>query len=95
MMVCFALAEDVEDGVAVQRDEPADLQLVGGDALLGQLLARFADDAVGRAPADQGDVGVGRAFEHRRRHRSFDALPPCACASPSWRGAWRGWCTRR
>ena len=27
------VAEDVDDGVAVERDEPADGQLVGGDAL--------------------------------------------------------------
>jgi hypothetical protein len=38
----------------------------------GQHLARLADDAVGRAPADERDVRVGRPVEHRRRHRGLD-----------------------
>ncbi len=38
----LGLLEDVDDGVAVQRDEPADLELVGGDALLGEEFAGLA-----------------------------------------------------
>ncbi len=35
------VAEDVEDGVAVQRDEPADGEMVDGDALLAEEVRRL------------------------------------------------------
>ena len=37
--------QDGGNGVPMQGNEPADLQLVGSDSLLGQLLTRFLDDA--------------------------------------------------
>ena len=54
MMVCFALAEEVEDGIAVQRNEPANLQVVGGDSLLGQLGAGFVEYALRSSPSRSG-----------------------------------------
>ena len=68
------VAEDVEDGVAVERDEPADGEMVDGDALLAEEVAGFVDDAVGGAPADEGDVGVGGAAELRRGDGGGDAV---------------------
>ena len=73
MMVWLAPRELVENRVAVQRHHPADLQLVGGDALFGEKLDRLVDDAFGRPPADQRDVGVARADELRRWDGGLDA----------------------
>src|ERR1700722_9285918 len=50
--------QQVDNGVAMQRNKPADLQLIGSDPLLGKKLAGFFDYALGRSPADQGYVGV-------------------------------------
>jgi len=39
--------QDFDDGIAVQGNEPANLQLIRRDALVEQELACFLDDAVG------------------------------------------------
>src|ERR1019366_9231602 len=49
----FGLAEDVDDGVAMQRNEPADGQVVDRDAGLAEQLAGLVYDTIGRAPADE------------------------------------------
>src|SRR6267142_4634594 len=50
--------QNVEDRVAVQRHKPADLKLIGRNALFGEDLASFFNHSFGRSPADQCDVGV-------------------------------------
>ena len=57
----LGVLEDVEDGVAMQRDEPADRRWLTVMPCVAQELAGLVDDAVGGAPADEGDVGVGGA----------------------------------
>ena len=56
----------------MQGNEPADLQLVGNNSLLGQQLARFLDDALGRSPADQ-VTSASAGLAAWRLHRSFNA----------------------
>ncbi len=73
MMVWRERFRMLDNRVAVQRNQPADLQLIGGDSLLGQQLARFLDDALGRSPADQGHVGIRRALQRGRLNRGFNA----------------------
>ena len=65
--------EDVENCVAVQRHEPANLELIGRNALLSKDLAGLLNHSLGRSPADQSDIGVARAPQHGRRHRGFNA----------------------
>ena len=60
MMVCREFFEDPHDGFAMQRHHPADLQLIGGDALFRQNLPGFLDDAVGGPPADQRHIRVAQ-----------------------------------
>ena len=82
--------EDVDNRIAMQRHQPADLELIGGDALLRQDFAGLLDDAVGGAPADQRDIGVRGPFS--TGGGTAASMPaPCACAFPSWRGALSGW----
>src|SRR5215831_6733256 len=65
--------ELLENRVAVQRDHPTDLQVVGDDALFGEQLNRLLDDAFGGSPADQGDFCIAWADHCRRRYRRLDA----------------------
>src|SRR6266566_3105086 len=44
--------QNVDNRLAVQRDEPADLKLIGRDPLLTEDLAGFLDHPFGRPPAD-------------------------------------------
>src|SRR5258708_24348771 len=53
--------QNFENRVAMQRHEPADLELVGRNALLGEDFAGLLDHAHGRSPADQRDIGIARA----------------------------------
>src|SRR5216684_7864129 len=53
--------ENVENGVAMQRNQPSDLKLVGGNALPVEDLAGLFDHAFGGSPADQGDVSIRQA----------------------------------
>src|SRR5260370_37256696 len=53
--------EDVDNRVAVERDEPADFELIGGNALLGEELAGLLDQSLGRFPPGQTDIVLTRA----------------------------------
>ena len=55
-------ADRVDDRLRVEGHDPANRELVGGDALVGQLLDGLPDHAFGRAPADQGDICILRAL---------------------------------
>src|SRR5579859_2778850 len=68
------VAQNVENSIAVQRNEPAYLQVIGRDALLAQQFAGLFDYALGRAPADQGDIGIGRPLQLGWWDRGRDAL---------------------
>src|ERR1043165_5984075 len=50
--------QNVHDGFPVQWHKPSDLKLVGRDASFVQHLYGFANDALGGAPTNQGDVRV-------------------------------------
>src|SRR5712691_1438380 len=65
--------EDVQNRVAVQRHEPADLELVGRNALLGEDLTGLLNHSLGRAPADQRDIGIARTPQLGRGNRDLDA----------------------
>src|SRR3984957_18370001 len=64
--------EDVENRIAVQWHEPANLEWTGQNALLRKNLAGFLDHSHSRTPADQGDIGISRAPQNRWRHRGFN-----------------------
>ena len=66
--------QQVEDRVPMQRDEPSYRQMIGGDTRLPQKLAGLVNHPVGRAPADQCDVRVGRTLELRRWDRGRNAI---------------------
>jgi len=44
--------ENVDNGVTVQRDQPANLQLIRRNTLFGENLTGFFDDSLGGSPAD-------------------------------------------
>ena len=73
-MMSFLLFDSCRrDRFAVQRHDPFDLQMIGGDAFfVCQLLHRLADDPFGRAPAHQ-------------RHLRVLGAPTASAASSSGR----------
>src|ERR1700687_2511413 len=60
--------QDFENGFAMQRHEPADLQLIGGDALLIEEFTSLLDHSFRRTPANQGHIGIAWARERGRRN---------------------------
>ena len=50
----------------MERHEVPDLEVIGADPLRGQVCYGLTNDAFGRAPANQGDIGVDRAKQLRR-----------------------------
>src|SRR5215472_10489263 len=56
----------------VQRYEPANLQLIGGDAFVIEDLAGLFDDAFRGAPANQRHVGIARALYRDRAVLQLD-----------------------
>src|SRR5580704_10489702 len=65
--------EGVQDCVAVQRNEPTDLELTRRNAVLGEDLASLLDHSIGRSPANQRDLGITWSPHYRRRNRSFNS----------------------
>src|SRR6266853_2065837 len=65
--------QNVENRFAMQRDEPADLQLIGRDSLFPEDLTGFLDHPFGRPPADQGNVSIAGTHQYRRRNGSLNA----------------------
>src|SRR5713101_5864771 len=65
--------QNVENRFAMQRNEPADLQLIGRDSLFPEDLTGFLDHTFGRPPADQGNVSIAGTHQYRRRNGSLDA----------------------
>src|SRR6476659_2544097 len=62
------LPKDPADLSGVEGNNPFYLKLIGHDAFFaGEFLDGFADHALGRTPADQGNRGVFRAEKFRRR----------------------------
>src|ERR1700687_595805 len=59
-----SIFEDLQNFIAVERPEPAYLELIGGNALLSEDFAGLLDSAFGGAPADQRDVRILRAPTH-------------------------------
>src|SRR5207248_1467556 len=66
--------ENVENRLAVQRYQPADLKLIGRNALLGEDFAGLFDYPHGRSPADQSDLGIARTRQRRRRNCGLNAV---------------------
>src|SRR5260370_13432249 len=60
--------QNVENRVAVEWYEPADLKLIGRNALLGEDLTGLLNHSLRRSPADQRDLGIARAPQHGWRH---------------------------
>lgn len=58
MDALFALRYDGTDRLAVERDKPLDLQVVGDDSFVGKLLDCLAYDALRRTPTNQCDLGI-------------------------------------
>src|SRR5262247_1635643 len=65
----LAFREHSDDRVGVERHEPLDLQVVGGNACASQLLRRFANDSFRRSPANYRHLSVARAIELGRRQQ--------------------------
>src|SRR5262245_18145533 len=59
----LARLQDVSHLGFVEWDQVPDLQVIRRDALFSQRRYGFTDDTLGRAPADQRHVGVGRSKE--------------------------------
>src|SRR6266481_10135462 len=64
--------EDVEDGLAMQWYQPADLELICRDSLLVKHFACFSDHAISRSPSDQGDFGVAKTEQMWRWNCSIN-----------------------
>jgi len=52
--------QNLKNGFTMQRHEPANLQLIGGDSFLIEDLAGFLDYTFRRTPADQRNIRVAR-----------------------------------
>src|SRR6266849_1310683 len=65
--------EDVENRLSVQWHEPADLELIGRNALLDKDLAGLLNHSFRGAPTNQGDVRITRAPQLRWRHCGFNS----------------------
>src|SRR6266516_3699276 len=65
--------EDVQNSFPVQRDEPPESGVNGGDTLFIQDCDSFANDAFCGTPADQGDICVWWADERGEFDGSLDA----------------------
>src|SRR5579859_7042412 len=61
--------EDLENRLAVQRHQPANLQLIRRNPLLVKNLASLFDHSLGRSPSDQRDIGVARSPQLRWGNR--------------------------
>src|SRR6266851_3053549 len=64
--------QNLQNRFAMQRHEPADLQLIGRDSFMIEDLAGFFDYARRRTPADQSHIGIARACQSWRRHCRLD-----------------------
>src|SRR5207244_10898631 len=53
--------QNVENRLAVQRHEPANLKLVGRNTLLAEDLASLLDHSLRGPPTDQRNIGITRA----------------------------------
>src|SRR5262249_29775802 len=68
-----SIFENVDDGVAVYRHQPANLQLICRNTLIGQNLTGFFNDALGGSPANQSDVCLARSPQFGRGNRGGNA----------------------
>ena len=59
-------SKNLRDFIRVKRNQILDLKLIRPNTLGGKLYERFVNHSFGRAPSDQGDVGILRALEHGR-----------------------------
>src|SRR5271167_322827 len=62
------ILQNFENRFAVEWHEPANLELIGRNALLDENLTGFFDHPLRRTPPKQGHVGVVRPAEHRWRN---------------------------
>ena len=70
----LALLQDRARLGAVERVQVLEVDLVGGHARPVELLGGLADDAPGRAPADERHLRFGPALQHRRLEARADAV---------------------
>src|SRR5439155_17148082 len=65
--------QDFDDRFSVQRNQPANLKLIGGYAFGIENLHGLTDHALRGTPSDQGNVRARFPHQVLRRHRSFNA----------------------
>src|SRR5713226_8857567 len=65
--------QNFENRLAMQGHQPADLELIGRNALLAKNLAALLDHAHGRTPTDQSNIGIARTAQRGRRDDGLDA----------------------
>src|SRR5450631_1875296 len=69
----LGVRQNLKNLLAVQRHQPANLQLIRRDPLLREQLASLFNRAGCRSPPNQRDLGIGRAPQLRSRYRGCNA----------------------
>src|SRR5215510_12074932 len=59
----FRTAKDLAHFLRMKRSEVFELKMIGADTFVSKQIDDLTNDSLRRAPANQGNLGIGRAFQ--------------------------------